>query len=129
VRVLAIDHGAARCGCALSDPSGTIVRPIDPIEPPDPAAVDPIVAEHGVEVVVVGLPVSLDGSEGSQAAAARAFADDLAARLDVPVETYDERLTTKMAAASRRAGSQASEDSLAAAHLLDSWLLAREARR
>ena len=59
----------------LSDPSGTIVRPIDPIEPPDPAAVAPIVAEHGVEVVVVGLPVSLDGSEGAQAAAARAFAE------------------------------------------------------
>ena len=128
MRVLAIDHGAARCGCALSDPSGTIVRPIDPIEPPDPAAVAAIVAEHGVETVVVGLPVSLDGSEGAQAAAARVFADDLAARLDVPVETYDERLTTKMAAASRRGGSKASEDSLAAAHLLDSWLLAREAR-
>jgi len=129
VRVLAIDHGAARCGCAISDPSGTIVRPIDPIEPPDPAAVAAIVAEHGVETVVVGLPVSLDGSEGAQAAAARAFAGDLGARLDVPVETYDERLTTKMAAASRRGGSKASEDSLAAAHLLDSWLLAREARR
>ena len=129
MRVLAIDHGAARCGCAISDPSGTIVRPIDPIEPPDPAAVAAIVAEHGAETVVVGLPVSLDGSEGAQAAAARAFAGDLGARLDVPVETYDERLTTKMAAASRRGGSRASEDSLAAAHLLDSWLLAREARR
>ena len=47
----------------------------------------------------------------------------------MPVETYDERLTTKMAAASRRGGSRASEDSLAAAHLLDSYLLALEARR
>ena len=129
MRALAIDHGAARCGCALSDPSGTIVRPIDPIEPPDPAAVPPLVAEHGVEVVVVGLPVSLDGTEGAQAAAAREFADDLAGRLDVPVETYDERLTTKMAAATRRGGSQASEDSLAAAHMLEGWLMAREARR
>jgi putative Holliday junction resolvase len=129
VRALAIDHGAARCGCALSDPSGTIVRPIDPIEPPDPAAVPPIVAEHAVEVVVVGLPVSLDGTEGPQAVAARGFADDLAGRLDVPVETYDERLTTKMAAATRRGGSRASEDSLAAAHLLEGWLMAREARR
>lgn len=124
MRALGIDHGAARCGCALSDPSGTIVRPIDPIEPSDPAGVAAIVAEHGVEVVVVGLPVSLDGSEGSQAGAARAFADELATQLEVPVETYDERLTTKMAAASRRAGSRASEDSLAAAHLLDSWLIA-----
>ena len=129
MRVLAIDHGEARCGCALSDPSGTIVRPIDPIEPPDPAAVAAIVAEHGVELVVVGLPVSLDGGEGAQAAAARAFAGAVAGVLDVPVETYDERLTTKMAAASRRSGSRAAEDSLAAAHLLDSFLLARESRR
>jgi putative Holliday junction resolvase len=128
VRALAIDHGAARCGCALSDPSGTIVRPIDPVAP-DPAAVESLVAEHGVETVVVGLPVSLDGTEGTQAAAARDFAAALAERLDVPVETYDERLTTKLAAASRRGGSRAAEDSLAAAHLLETWLTAREARR
>ena len=128
MRALAIDHGAARCGCALSDPSGTIVRPIDPVAP-DPAAVEALVAEHGVETVVVGLPVSLDGSEGTQAATARDFAAALAERLDVPVETYDERLTTKLAAASRRSGSRAAEDSLAAAHLLETWLTAREARR
>jgi putative pre-16S rRNA nuclease len=128
VRALAIDHGAARCGCALSDPSGTIVRPIDPVAP-DPAAVEALVAEHGAETVVVGLPVSLDGTEGTQAAAARDFAAALAERLDVPIETYDERLTTKLAAASRRSGSRAAEDSLAAAHLLETWLTAREARR
>jgi len=128
VRALAIDHGAARCGCALSDPSGTIVRPIDPVAP-DPAAVETLVAEHGVETVVVGLPVSLARTEGGQAAAARDFAAALSERLDVPVETYDERLTTKLAAASRRGGSRAAEDSLAAAHLLETWLTAREARR
>jgi len=124
VRALAIDHGAARCGCALSDPSGTIVRPIDPVAP-DPAAVETLVAEHGVETVVVGLPVSLDGTEGGQAAAARDFAAALAERLDVPVETYDERLTSRMADASRRAGAGAGRDSLAAAHLLESYLAAR----
>lgn len=129
MRALAIDHGASRCGCALSDPSGTIVRPLAVIEPPDPAAVPPLVAEHGVEAVVVGLPLSLDGTEGDQAATARAFADELAMLLDIPVETYDERLTTRMAAASRRGGSRAPEDSLAAAHLLEGWLAAREARR
>jgi putative Holliday junction resolvase len=131
MRVLAIDHGAARCGCALSDPSGTIVRPIDPIEPPAASAVPAIVAEHGVELVVVGLPVSLAGEEGPQAAAARGFAAELAATVDVPVRTYDERLTTRMAAASRRGGSRAAEDSLAAAHLLESFLRAheREGRR
>ncbi|GIK77357.1 MAG: Holliday junction resolvase RuvX [Thermoleophilia bacterium] len=131
MRVLAIDHGAARCGCALSDPSGTIVRPIGPIEPCAASAVPAIVAEHRVEMVVVGLPVSLDGREGAQAAAARGFAADLATRVDVPVRTYDERLTTKLAAASRRGGSRAAEDSLAAAHLLESFLRAseREGRR
>ena len=85
MRALAIDHGAARCGCALSDPSGTIVRPIDPLAP-DPAAVAALVAEHGVETVVVGLPVSLDGTEGGQAAAARDFAAALAEQLDGPAE-------------------------------------------
>lgn len=128
MRALAIDHGAARCGCALSDPSGTIVRPIAPVEP-DPEAVVALVAEHGAEVVIVGLPVSLDGGEGPQAERARAFADELRERLEVPVESYDERLTTRLAQASRRSGSRAAEDSLAAAHLLDSWLLARKARR
>ncbi len=95
VRVLAIDHGAARCGCALSDPSGTIVRPIDPIEPPDPAAVarDRRRARgRDGRRRAAGQPRR---HEGAQADAARAFADDLAARLDVPVETYDERLTTR----------------------------------
>ena len=129
MRILALDHGSARCGCAVCDPTGTIVTPIDPISPPDPAAVAALVAEREVGEVLVGLPVSLDGTEGAQAAAARAFADEVAALVDVPVETYDERLTTRLAAASRRAGSKASEDSLAAAHLLDSYLLAREARR
>lgn len=129
MRVLAIDHGAARCGCAVCDPTGTIARPLEPISPPDPAAVARLAAELGAELVVVGLPVSLDGTEGAQAAEARAFAEAVAAAGDVPVETYDERLTTRMAAASRRAGSSAAEDSLAAAHLLDSWLLAAEAGR
>jgi len=125
MRVLAIDHGAARCGCALSDPSGTIARPIAPIEPCAADAVPALVAEHGVELVVVGLPVSLAGEEGGQAAIVRSFAAELAAILDIPVETYDERLTTKLAAESRRGGARAAEDSLAAAHLLDSFLTAR----
>ena len=129
MRILALDHGSARCGCAISDLTGTIVRPLDPISPPEPAAVADLVAEYGVELVLVGLPVSLDGAEGAQAAEAREFSDRIAAVIDVPVETYDERLTTRMAAASRREGSRAAEDSLAAAHLLDSYLLSLEVRR
>jgi putative Holliday junction resolvase len=80
------------------------------------------VREREVERVVVGLPVHLSGEEGSQAALARTFADELEALLDVPVDTYDERLTSRMADASRRAGSTAARDSLAAAHLLEAYL-------
>jgi putative Holliday junction resolvase len=127
--VLAIDHGSARCGTAISDPTGTISRPLEPISPPDPEAVATLAREHGAERIVVGLPVSLDGTEGAQAAVARDFAAAVADSADVPVETWDERLTTRMAAQSRREGSRAAEDSLAAAHLLDSYLLASEARR
>lgn len=129
MRFLAIDHGEARCGCAISDPSATIVRPLDPIEPPEAKVVAQIAAEQGVGRIVIGLPVSLDGAEGSQARSARAFAERVAAESPIEVDTYDERLTTRMASASRRAGAGATEDSLAAAHLLDSYLMAVEAGR
>jgi putative pre-16S rRNA nuclease len=122
MRVLAIDHGAARAGCAISDPTGTIARPLCVIEPPDSQEVAELVGEHGADLVVVGLPVSLDGAEGKQAADARAFRDELAAILDVPVETYDERMTTRLAESSTRAGASAPADALAAAHLLETYL-------
>ena len=94
MRVLALDHGTVRIGCALSDPSGTLATPLPVIEPPEPRAVAELVDEHGVERVVVGLPLHLSGEEGSQAALARSFCRELEAMLPVPVETYDERLTT-----------------------------------
>jgi putative Holliday junction resolvase len=122
MRVLAIDHGAARAGCAISDPTGTIARPLGVIEPPDPQEVAELVGEHGADLVVVGLPVSLDGAEGKQAVDARAFKEELAAILDVPVETYDERLTTRLAESSARAGASAPADALAAAPLLETYL-------
>jgi len=125
MRVLAVDHGLARAGCAISDPSGTIVRPLGVVEPPDPVAVAQLAAAEGAELVVVGLPLSLHGDEGPQAAEARAFGEALAAHLTVPVETYDERLTTRMAAGSARAGAAAPPDALAAAHLLESYLESR----
>src|SRR5262249_3583332 len=96
LRVLALDYGAARCGAALSDPTGTLVRPLEAVEPPDPARIADLVAEHQVERVIVGLPTTLRGEEGEQARLSRAFAAELAELLDVPVETYDERLTTRM---------------------------------
>jgi putative holliday junction resolvase len=129
MRVLAIDHGSARAGCALSDPTGTIARPLGVIEPLDPQAVADLAAAHQAELVVVGLPVSLSGAEGPQAAEARAFRDALAAIVDLPVETYDERLTTRLAERSTRAGASAPPDALAAAHLLESYLHARARAR
>ena len=125
LRVLALDYGTARCGCAISDPSGTLVRPLSPVEPPDPGAIAELVAAEGAERVIVGLPTTLSGEEGEQARLSREFAAELSQLLDVPVETYDERLTTRMAAASRRSGARAPEDSLAAAHLLEAYLVAQ----
>ncbi len=125
--MLALDHGTARIGCAISDPSGTLATPMAVIEPPEARAVAELVAEHGVECVVVGLPLHLSGEEGSQAALTRTFCGELEAILDVPVETYDERLTTRMAEASRREGATAPPDSIAAAHLLQAYLAGRAA--
>jgi putative Holliday junction resolvase len=124
MRVLALDHGTARIGCAISDPSGTLATPLPVIEPPEARAVSELVAEHDVELVVVGLPLHLSGEEGSQAGLARTFCGELKAILDIPVETYDERLTTRMADASAREGASAARDSLAAAHLLQDYLAA-----
>jgi len=127
MRVLALDHGTARIGCALSDPSGTLATPLPVIEPPHPRAVAELVSEYEVERVVVGLPLHLSGREGTQADLARTFCGELEAMLDIPVETYDERLTTRMAEATRREGAGAASDSLAAAHLLQGYLAARAA--
>ena len=125
MRVLAIDHGLARCGCALSDPTGTVVRPLAAIEPPDPREVAALVAEHSVDLVVIGLPLGLRGESGDQAGAALGFRDEVATLVEIPVQTYDERLTTRMAERTAREGAMAAEDSLAAAHLLEGFLAAR----
>jgi putative Holliday junction resolvase len=124
-RILALDHGSARCGCAISDPSGTLATPLAAIERPDTrkglTAVARLAEEQGADRVVVGLPLTLSGEHGEQAEAARAFADRLDRRVKVPVELYDERLTTRLA---ERAGGAGDEDSRAAAHLLESYLAA-----
>jgi putative Holliday junction resolvase len=126
MRVLALDYGSARCGCALSDPTGTIVTPIEAV--PQPAtrrglsAIARLVFEREVERVVVGLPLSLRGEDTEQTRETRRFAAALATRLGepVPVELHDERFTTRIAGQMRHATS--SEDSRAAGVLLESWL-------
>jgi putative holliday junction resolvase len=128
MRVLALDHGEARCGCAVSDPSGTLATPLGAVERPDTrkglGRIAALADELGAERVLVGLPLTLAGEEGAQAAHARQFAEKLARRVRVPVDLYDERLTTRMA---ERTGGKADSDSVAAAHLLESYLAARTA--
>ncbi len=83
MRVLALDYGSARCGCALSDPTGTIVTPLEAVARPASrrgfARLRALVDEREVERVVVGLPLSLDGSDSEQTRETRAFARELVA--------------------------------------------------
>ena len=128
-RVLALDYGSARCGCAVSDPSGTIATPLEPIEDPGTETglerIASLARDVEAAAIVVGLPVGLSGSEGEQAEETRRFAARVAAAVPVPVETHDERFTTRLSA---RTPGSASEHSRAAAHLLSSYLAARVRR-
>ncbi|HEY7962389.1 MAG TPA: Holliday junction resolvase RuvX [Solirubrobacteraceae bacterium] len=128
MRVLGLDYGRARCGCALSDPTGTIVTPIEPVGRPlsrrGMAALKALVSARGVERVIVGLPLSLRGIDTMQTQETRVFVQRLSRELgdSVPVEMLDERFTTRMA--QRIENPTTSEDSRAAAHLLEGWLAA-----
>ncbi len=123
MKVLALDYGAARTGVAVSDATGTIVRPLGVVvraaSEDGLAELGAIVREHGAELVVVGMPLTLRGERGQQAQETEAFVEALRAVVDAPVETYDERFTTALAA---RSGGGADEDARAAAHLLESYL-------
>lgn len=122
MRILALDHGNARIGCAVCDPTGVLVRPLDVIEPAEPKAVAELARQLEAELIVVGLPRTLSGKDGSQAAIVRDFCAELERHVEIPVHTYDERLTTRMAEATRKQGARAAEDSIAAAHLLEGYL-------
>jgi putative Holliday junction resolvase len=123
LRVLALDYGSARCGVAVSDPSGTLATPLEPVLRPGSrrgfAQLVALVTSLQAEKIVVGLPLSLSGGDSAQTTETRGFAERLRAAVPVPVELYDERFTTSLAA---RAGGSASLDSRAAAVLLDEWL-------
>ncbi len=122
-RVLALDYGAARCGCAVSDPTGTLATPLEPVLRPGTRKgirrVVTLADELEVQAIVVGLPLSLSGEDSDQTRETRDWAERLAGLVSVPVELLDERFTTKLAA---QAGGRASEDSRAAAVLLGDWL-------
>jgi putative Holliday junction resolvase len=126
VKVLALDYGRARTGVAVSDPTGTIARPLGVVEGADVARVVELIQEHGAERVVVGMPLTLSGMRGEQAREAQAFIDDLSAATNVPVVQFDERFTTDLAEQTASASSE--EDARAAAHLLSSYLTWASAR-
>jgi putative Holliday junction resolvase len=139
MRVLGLDVGERRIGIAISDPTGTIVRPLETLtrgsRDQDLAALAALVAEHDVELVVVGQPLSLNGSEGPQARRVARYADLLADHLSVPVVSWDERFTTVEAEEillqsrgrkkRRRARGDGSLDGIAAAVILQSYLDSR----
>lgn len=126
MRILALDYGSARCGCAVSDPTGTLATPIEPVLRPGTRKgfnrLLGLVRERGVKRVVVGLPVGLSGRDTAQTQECRDFAGRLQESLGerVPVALYDERFTTAIAA--RSGSSDTAEDSRAAAVLLEDYL-------
>ncbi|MFM2182188.1 MAG: hypothetical protein RJB61_482 [Actinomycetota bacterium] len=133
MRALGIDLGTRRVGVAVSDRSGTLASPLVVLQrsgstPRDHRAIADLVAEEEAEVVVVGLPLNMDGSMGPAARAAVAESEALATVVDVPVLTFDERRTTVTAQqAMRAAGTRARDqrgsiDKVAAAVMLQHWL-------
>jgi putative Holliday junction resolvase len=123
LKVLALDFGSARTGVAVSDPTGTVARPVTTVER---AATDSgfaklleVIAAEAPELVVVGMPLTLRGEHGEQARETDVFVEQLRAAVGTPVETYDERFTSVLAGG---------DDARAAAHLLSSYLEWRSGR-
>jgi putative Holliday junction resolvase len=117
VKVLALDYGSARTGVAVSDPTGTVARPVTTV---DHAATDAgfakllaVIAAEEPQLVVVGMPLTLRGEHGEQARETTSFVERLRAAVGAPVETYDERFTSVLAGG---------DDARAAAFLLESYL-------
>jgi putative Holliday junction resolvase len=123
VKVLALDFGRARTGVAVSDPTGTIARPLCVVESAATgdglARLATLIGEEQAERVVVGMPLTLRGERGEQATETERFVEALTDVISVPVVTYDERFTTDLA---EQGSSDAPEDARAAAHLLSSYL-------
>lgn len=138
MRALGLDIGSVRVGVAISDPSGTIASPLAVLDArklrEDPAELRAIVDENGVELLVVGLPVTMAGEEGRQARAVRETAESLGEALGLPVAFVDERLSTSEAAAAMRTSGVRSRkqrgrlDKVAATLVLQAYLDGARAR-
>jgi putative transcription antitermination factor YqgF len=123
VKVLALDYGPARTGVAVSDPTGTLARPLGVVERAATesglARLVQLVRAEAPERIVVGLPLTLRGERGEQARETERFVEALRKAVEIPVESLDERFTTTLAAQTPAA---APEDARAAAHLLSTYL-------
>lgn len=134
MRVLALDLGSKRIGVAVSDGDGRVATPIGTLErhrdrPRLHREVAALVEEWDAELLLLGLPIALDGTEGPAAAAVLAERDELAAVVGVPVEVHDERMTTRIAERSLRERGDLDGparrkviDTVAASVILQDWL-------
>jgi len=133
-RLLALDLGERRIGVAISDPTRTVARPLVTIDraskQEDVDAINELVDEHSVSRIVVGLPLSLDGSEGPQARSVRRYAEFLSNALVMPIDFWDERYSTVEAGEilrtkKRRKKGRGEVDAMAAALILQAYLDAK----
>ena len=128
MRILGIDHGTKRIGLALSDELGITAQPLPFVDSDKPQRIGEIVRDRQVTKIVVGMPRNMDGSYGPAATAAREFIETLKPIVAVPIETWDERLTTSQAQRVlvegnvSRAKRKEKVDSMAAQLLLQSYL-------
>lgn len=131
MKVVALDYGSARTGVAVSDPTGTVARPLGVVERASSGAglarLAELIGSEAAERVVVGLPLTLRGERGSQAVETERFVEALRSVVDVPVEMFDERFTTRLA--ERSPGKASDEDARAAAELLTGYLTWSSSRR
>lgn len=132
MRILAIDHGTRRMGIAISDELKTIAQPLEYI-PAEPFAgfltrLKALLSDKQVELIIVGMPRNMDGSYGTAAEKVREFISTLRTELNLPVRTWDERLTSVQAnrllieGNVRREKRKQKVDQMAAALLLQSYL-------
>ena len=136
MRALGIDYGRVRLGLALSDEEGILASPLPPLLRSRRAREDfhhiaRFAREHGVARIVVGLPLLMDGTSGTMATEAKAFADQVARRTRLPVDLFDERLTSSEAERAMLEGNLSRErrkelrDGLAAVLILQAYLETR----
>ena len=125
MRMLGIDFGEKRIGMAITDKGGKIALPLSVAKDID--EVVRVIKERGVEKIIVGMPLSLKGKRGRMAKKTEVFIEELRKRVDIPVEEWDERFSTKEAL---RIGNKENKDAIAAAIILQSYIEGKdEARR